>query len=641
MRFSTLLKTTALGIATLASGLNPLFAQTETLIYNKGAMFFINGGPNDSALVWVDGHVVNQDSILINKGKMIIKGDFVNNAQSGGFNTPPLLLSGNNGLFEVYGKWENNGVFNAGSGQVRFMADDTLTGITGTAVTRFNVLTLDSAVVRTMTIDAEVGPNGRLELNRGELATGFNTMWVLNPNTAAISRFNPCVTCGFVSSLGPGTLARATNQAQDYLFPVGSSFIADPGTSEIRYRPVVLTPETAAADTFHVRFANVNPAPFGLPLDQTDETICYVNPKWYHRIHQQSAANATAGVGIAYTLSPGTDFDANTIAKWNPVTARWENLQNAVDGSFFPYSQIYRDGWDGFLSGNGDFENNYALAFTYPDFPEVEGDTALCAREAHTYNMPTNGSQYEFVIVPEEAGVIVAQDQYSVTVEWNDVGQGTLQVTETVLNTINGGCEGQPTLYNVEIWPLPTASFNVLQDSTLLENGGGIFIGDILDMNDSSVLAEEWDWDFGDGNSSSQSNPFHIYDAVGEYDVRLIVTTDLGCLDTLNQIVNVVEGVIVPNVFTPNGDGFNDEFNVRTSDMGPFAMAIYNRWGNIVFETVAPEIKWDGTTRAGVAAPAGTYFYTITKAEMNSGNVIDNEQSNFNFKETGWVQLIR
>jgi gliding motility-associated-like protein len=639
MSITTILKSSALGAAILVAGTFGTSAQNNTLIYNKGAIFFVNGGPSDSALVWVDGHVINQDSILINKGKFVIKGDFINNAQCGGSNTPPLLLPGNDGLFEVHGKWVNNGLYFAGSGQVKFMENDT---ITGTAVTQFNRLTLDFDVVRVLdNIDAEVGPNGRLELNRGELATDFNTLWVLNPNTASVTRFNPCVTCGFVSSLGNGTLARATNQAQDYLFPVGSSYIADPGTSEVRYRPVVLTPETNAPDLYHVRFANVNPAPFGLPLEQKDSTICYVNPKWYHRIHQEGGANPTAGVGIAYTLFPGTDFDANAIAKWNPVSSRWENLLNNVPASFGPYQQVQRPAWNGFLSGNGDFDNNYALAFTYPDFPEVEGSEALCARVAETYTVPQNGSTYTFAIVPDSAGVIVAQDQYSVTVEWNDVGQGTIQVIETVPNTINGGCEGDPTFYAVDIWPLPTADFTITPDSTLTPNGGGIFINDILEMADNSQLTDQWEWDFGDGNTSTQSNPFHTYDAVGSYDVRLITTTDLGCKDTLIQTLTVVEGIIVPNVFTPNGDGFNDYFDIRTSDVGPFKILIYNRWGNIVFETVSPEISWDGSTRAGVKAPSGTYYFTITKVEMNSGNAIDNELPNFNFRETGWVQLIR
>lgn len=639
MRLSTFLKSSVICASIVASCLIESTAQNSTLIYNKGALFFVNGGPNDSALVYVDGHVVNQDSILINKGRFIIKGDFINNAQCGGDGNPPLLLPGNDGLFEVYGKWENNGQYFAGSGQVKFMENDT---ITGTSVTRFNRLTLDSAVVRVMhNIDAEISPTGRLELNRGELATDYNTMWVLNPNVTSITRHNPCVFCGFVSSLGDGTLARATNQAQDYVFPVGSSYIAVPGTSEIRYRPVVLRPETNTPDMYHVRFANVNPAPFGLPLDQVDESICYVNPKWYHRIHQEGGANATASVGIAYSHASGTDFDANTIVKWNVNTSRWENVLNATDGISGPYQQISRLAWNGFLTGSGDFDNNYALAFTFPEEPLVDGDTALCASIEQTYSVPANGSDYIFEIVPADAGVPVAQDQYSITIVWNNVGTGTLQVTETVPNTINGGCSSPLRSVNVTIFPLPTAQFTITPDPTLAQNGGGIFIHDILEMADTSLLTTEWAWDFGDGNTSTQSNPFHTYDAIGDYDVTLIVTSENDCRDTLVQSLKVVEGIIVPNVFTPNGDGFNDVFDIRTSDVGPFRVEIYNRWGNVVFEAVLPQVSWDGTTRAGVQAPSGTYFFAITKAEMNSGNAINNDQPNFNFRETGWIQLIR
>jgi len=636
MSFSTFLKSLPLAACLVTIGIADSSAQNDTLIYNKGALFFVNGGPNDSALVYVDGTVVNQDSILVNLGKFIIKGDFINNAQSGGDNINFPIIDGNNGLFEIHGKWVNNGTYFAGSGQVKFMQDDT---ITGTAVTQFNRLTLDYDVVRVLDgIDAEIGPLGRLELNRGELATDYNTLTVLNPNTTAITRFNSCITCGFVSSLGGGSLARATNQAQDYLFPVGSSYIAVPGTSEIRYRPVTIRPETSLADMYNVRFANVNPAPFGLPLDQKDATLCYVNPKWYHRIHQQNAANATADFSIAYAVSPGNDFGANAIAKWNPVTAQWENVLNNIPGQSGAYLQVSRMGWNGFLSGSGDFDNNYALAFAYTPPPPVDGDIALCASIAETYTFANNGSEYNVVVT---GGTIISGSANSITVVWDNVGQGTLEVTETVPNTINGGCVSPTNVITVDIFPLPTADFTITPDPSLAQSGGGIFINDIIEMADSSLLTTVWDWNFGDGNTSSSPNPFHSYSAVGNYDVTLIVTSGADCKDTLVQSLSVVEGIVVPNVFTPNGDGFNDVFDVRTSDVGPFQIAIYNRWGNVVFETVAPEISWDGSTRAGVAAPAGTYYFVIGKTEMISGNVIDNEQSNFNFRESGWIQLIR
>jgi gliding motility-associated-like protein len=313
---------------------------------------------------------------------------------------------------------------------------------------------------------------------------------------------------------------------------------------------------------------------------------------------------------------------------------------NNVDGQFGPYQQVSRPAWNGFLSGSGSFDNNYALAFTFPEEPVVEGDTALCASIEQTYTVPGNGSNYDFTVT---GGTIVAQTQYSITVVWDNISPnfGTIEVIETVPNTINGGCPSPTRLINVNVFPLPTADFTITPDPTLAQNGGGIFINDIIEMADSSLLTTVWDWNFGDGNTSSSSNPFHTYSAVGDYDVTLIVTSGLDCKDTLIQSLSVVEGIIVPNVFTPNGDGFNDVFDIRTSDVGPFKIEIYNRWGNVIFETVAPEVSWDGMTRAGVAAPAGTYYFVISKAEMNSGNAIDNEQPNFNYRETGWVQLIR
>jgi gliding motility-associated-like protein len=215
---------------------------------------------------------------------------------------------------------------------------------------------------------------------------------------------------------------------------------------------------------------------------------------------------------------------------------------------------------------------------------------------------------------------------------------GTVQVTETIANNINGGCASLVRNHVVEVWPLPVADFTVVPDPTL---PGGVFIHDILEMADSSLLTSEWNWDFGDGTTSNDSLPFHSYYETGNYDITLIVRSGLECLDTLIVPVEVVEGLIVPNVFTPNNDGWNDVFDVRTSAVGSFNLEIFNRWGNRIYENASPLISWDGTTQAGLEAPAGTYYYVITKAEMESGNAINNELDNFNFKETGWLQLLR
>lgn len=620
-----------------------VFAQTTPLLVNNGAMFYVNGNVGDSAIVYVDGTVENNDSMIVNLGKFIIKGDFINNAESGGTNAFPTFIEANDGLFEIYGDWENNGIYRAGEGKVRFPASGL---IEGTEVTRFHDVELVGDIVRSIrdsidpftsgpTIDVEIDETGTLDLDEGEFATNYNTLWVFNPSTGAIIR-EDCDTCGFVSSLDNGTLARVVNQNANYIFPTGSSIDAptDPNNFK-RYRPVLLTPSTSDQDTLTVRFVNQNATNFGLPIAQVDDSICFVNPWWYHRINQLGGDVPTVGITIRSNVFENDEIYTE-MANWSATTTQWEGMPNTSHGvvNFLP--QVVAADYDDYQTLP---EDAYILAVSVPDAPEVEGDTALCASVPQTYTVSQNGSDYDFVVT---GGTIVSEDDYSVTVIWENDSLGavfgTVEVIETVPNGVNGGCASWIRSQPIEIWPLPVANFTVGTDTTL---PGGVFVYDILAMQDSSLLTSEWAWDFGDGTTSSDSMPFHTYNDIGDYTIQLIVTSGLECMDTLEVDVSVVEGLIVPNVFTPNNDGWNDVFDVRTSNVGPFKIEIYNRWGNVVFETTSPQISWDGTTAAGVAASPGTYYYVISKADLNSGGAINNELDNFNFQETGWVQLLR
>lgn len=612
-------------------------------------MFFINGGINDSAVVWVDGTFANNDSILVNLGKLIIKRDFINNAQAGGDGTFPLQLSGNDGLFEVYGDWENNGIYYAGEGKVKFYSNDVEgDSIQGTSITTFHDVDVMGPVRRVQDqIDAHLDATGTLKLNVGEWATDFNLLLVTNPSTGAIQRDNNCYDCGYVSSLGnpisgaAGSLGRIVNQTSVYRFPTGSSLTAptEP-TTHRRYRPVTIQPITADLDTFRVRMVNRLATVDNLPIDNVDTTICYLNPWWYHKINKNNGGVVSADVSIYANFNEPSPFfsdeDYNTIANWNATTNMWENMGNSASGYFPPLDQVVRYQWNDYQPYP---EDAYILGFNVPQPPLADGDTALCASVETTYTVPNNGSTYDFVV---NGGTVTNQTNNSISIIWDNDSLsaviGTIQIIETVPNGINGGCSSHPATVNVEIWPLPVADFGITVDTTL---PGGIFIHDIIGFVDSSINTAEWYWDFGDGNTSSLQNPFHSYYETGTYDVTLVVRSGLECLDTLIVPIDVVEGLIVPNVFTPNNDGWNDVFDIRSSDVGNFKLEVYNRWGNVVYENASPLISWDGTTMAGVPAPAGTYFFVISKAEMNSGNAIDNEQPNFSFKETGWVQLLR
>lgn len=141
----------------------------------------------------------------------------------------------------------------------------------------------------------------------------------------------------------------------------------------------------------------------------------------------------------------------------------------------------------------------------------------------------------------------------------------------------------------------------------------------ILTLNDQSTGASTWLWDFGDGNSSTESNPVHQYQETGSYQVTLTVTNQDGCISTFatGPYHVTLPELKIPNVFTPNGDGINDRFEPVYRGGERVTMKIFDRWGRVYFEaTTAPFPGWDGTLE-GRDAQEGVYFYDIQVGEKH------------------------
>jgi len=145
-----------------------------------------------------------------------------------------------------------------------------------------------------------------------------------------------------------------------------------------------------------------------------------------------------------------------------------------------------------------------------------------------------------------------------------------------------------------------------------------------IDASESSSGSPiNYSWFFGDGNTSSESDPIHQYAGPGTYDVTQIVSTqDVNsfCIDSLTRQVAfpVLPNLIgLPNVFTPNGDNRNDFFNVvilnnaqpyETIEVVEFK--IFNRWGKLVYDNYDPANGWNGDVD-GKKAPAEIYAYIV------------------------------
>jgi gliding motility-associated-like protein len=128
-----------------------------------------------------------------------------------------------------------------------------------------------------------------------------------------------------------------------------------------------------------------------------------------------------------------------------------------------------------------------------------------------------------------------------------------------------------------------------------------------------SAGAQTYLWSSGNGEFSDAFSPSFDYHVPGEFTLGLWITDANGCMDSAFTQILVYESmeVFLPNVFTPNGDLVNDEFFAVVKGISDFRMLIFNRWGEKVFESVSPDLHWDGKAPFGNEAMDGVYFCTV------------------------------
>ena len=139
-------------------------------------------------------------------------------------------------------------------------------------------------------------------------------------------------------------------------------------------------------------------------------------------------------------------------------------------------------------------------------------------------------------------------------------------------------------------------------------------------FTNQSVRDVRWRWDFNGEGRSILENPTFSFPDTGLQIVELIVTTEAGCEDTVQQVVDVIPEVryFLPNAFTPNDDTVNDEFKGvgYYRGMQEYKFAVWNRWGELVFETEDPEEGWNGRKyNGGGKMPMGIYVCTVSYVE--------------------------
>lgn len=222
------------------------------------------------------------------------------------------------------------------------------------------------------------------------------------------------------------------------------------------------------------------------------------------------------------------------------------------------------------------------------------------------------------------------------TYAWNNGPAGASQNvstpgTYTCTVTDANGCTAMGTSVFAPL-PAPTAAYTTdAVNGTVVLTGG---TGQICYTDQSTGGANAWFWDFnGQGSSTQQSPCVTVTSAnAGNFCTTLLVQNTNGCFDSTTLCVEVGQSSYsIPNVFTPNADGSNDQWIITNEGMTSLHCTIYDRWGVKIYEWDGTTGNWDGRTDSGKEAVDGTYYFVAALQDF-AGKV---------YEEQGFFTLIR
>ena len=206
--------------------------------------------------------------------------------------------------------------------------------------------------------------------------------------------------------------------------------------------------------------------------------------------------------------------------------------------------------------------------------------------------------------------------------------------TVTLTATGPGGQDVQTQQLIIEVYQNPIAFFTVSPTTVFIPT-------DPVLLFNLSSFASSYFWNFGDGNTSTDVNPQHIYTQTGVYDIMLIASTPNNCIDTfiLSAAVEALSdgGISIPNAFTPSEGGGNgglyngnetnnDVFHPIIIGADEYELNIFNKWGELLFISKDVNIGWDGYYRNELSKQ-DVYVYKIQvlfidgRAESFTGDV--------------------
>lgn len=166
--------------------------------------------------------------------------------------------------------------------------------------------------------------------------------------------------------------------------------------------------------------------------------------------------------------------------------------------------------------------------------------------------------------------------------------------------------------HNIQLPNLGIAQFSVSSSAKDLYNWYSIY-DPIHFTNLATGDYKKISWNFGDGSSSADTNPDHIYKKEGNYVATQTVTYDADCQDIFTTNLAIEKGyfIVTPTAFTPNNDSFNDRFAPLVKGLSKIAFEVYDSLGNLVYTETGDSLHgWNGKVN-GTVAEIGNYYFKV------------------------------
>lgn len=329
-------------------------------------------------------------------------------------------------------------------------------------------------------------------------------------------------------------------------------------------------------------------------------------------ITSTSAVNVTLNSITNVTCLGGNDgaIDVTGGGGVTPYTYAWSNgsaSNNPTNLSAGNYTVTVTDGSGCSTTANYTIAPGANLPVIDLQGDRLTGCVVHCVNFGIPSGIPTgNLLTYQWMVNGVTAGS-------SSTLNHCFTNPGSYDISLTVSD--NAGCSNSityPSYINVQDYPV--ADFTTDKPVYLLSESQ-------VNIIDQSTNAANLVWDLGDGTTANNlTNFYHTYTDTGTYCIELIASSPLGCADTTTHCI-VIQGesyFYVPNSFTPNNDGLNETFYPVASGVKKYSMAIYDRWGENIWNSAKDDDQWNGKLPNGQMVPQGVYVYKITVTDAQN-----------------------